>query len=146
MNRWVEGLPQLTDFDSKVNNLVIIDDLMNETDQSVTNFFTKGSHHCNISILYLVQNLFHKGKEQRTISLNSHYMVAFKNPRDVNQITHLAKQMYPGRIKFLQEAFIDATSVPFGYLLIDLKQTTPDDRRVRTNIFKDEVICIYMPK
>ena len=29
--------------------------------------------------------MFHKNKYIRTISLNSHYMVLFKNPRDVSQ-------------------------------------------------------------
>ena len=62
-------------------------------------------------MLYLVQNLFHKNKESRTISLNSQYMVVFKNPRDASQMSHLARQMYPGRVKFVQEAFKDATVI-----------------------------------
>ena len=32
-------------------------------------FFTKGSHHRNLSIIYIVQNIFHQGKEMRNISL-----------------------------------------------------------------------------
>jgi len=51
---------------------------MNETNRSVTDLFTKGSHHRNISEIYIVQNLFNKRKEHRTISLNSHYIVVFK--------------------------------------------------------------------
>ena len=47
------------------------------------------------------------------------------NPRDVSQMTSLAKQMYPGRVKFVQEAFADATSTPYGYIFVDLKQDTP---------------------
>jgi UDP-N-acetyl-D-mannosaminuronic acid transferase (WecB/TagA/CpsF family) len=43
----------------------------------------------------IVQNLFHRGKHHRTISLNAHYMVLFKNQRDVSQIMALAHQMYP---------------------------------------------------
>ena len=39
----------------------------------------------------LVQNLFPKNKETRTISLNAHYMVVFKNPRDKSQISHLTR-------------------------------------------------------
>ena len=50
-------------------------------------------------------------------------------------MSHLARQMYPGRVKFVQEAFKDATSVPYGYLLGDLKQDTPEDMRLRTAIF-----------
>ena len=49
------------------------------------------------SVMYIVQNLFHRGKHHRTISLNAHYMVLFKNPRYVSQIMALAHQMYPQR-------------------------------------------------
>ena len=54
---FVEGLPDIKALDGKKRTLIIIDDLMSETNQSVTNLFTKGSHHRNISVLYLVQNL-----------------------------------------------------------------------------------------
>ena len=94
-----------------------------------------------------MQNLFPKNKESRTISLNSQYMVIFKNPRDASQIANLAKQMYPGRGAFGQEAFADATASPYGYLLIDLKQNTPDDMRLRTSILPDDTCqFVYVPK
>ena len=107
--RLEEGLPTSFDSDGK-RGLVVLDDLMAETDGRVTNLFTKKSHHSNTSVIYLVQNLFPKNKESRTISLNSQYMVIFKNPRDASQIPNLAKQMYPGRGAFVQEAFTDATA------------------------------------
>ena len=98
-------------------------------------------------MLYLVQNIFPKNKESRTISLNSKYIVVFKNPRDASQKSHLARQMYPGRVKFVQEAFKDAKLVPYGYLLVDLKQDTPEDMRLRTTIFSDDgVQYVYLPK
>jgi hypothetical protein len=59
-----------------------LDDLMDETDQRVASLFTKKSHHRNISVMYIVQNLFH----HRTISRNAHYMVLFQNLRDASQI------------------------------------------------------------
>ena len=59
----------------------------------------------------------------------------------------LAKQMYPGRGAFVQEAFADGTASPFGYLLIDLKQNTPDDMRLRTSILPDDACqFVYVPK
>ena len=61
---------------------------MSEADDRVTKLFTKECHHRNISVMFIVQNLFGKKKEQRTISLNSHYLVVFKNPRDASQMTH----------------------------------------------------------
>lgn len=144
--RFEEGLPDVDKWDHDKRRLIVIDDLMSETDDRVTKLFTKGSHHRNLSVMYLVQNLFGKNKEQRTISLNSHYLVVFKNPRDASQITHLAKQMYPGSIKYLQEAFKDATAQPHGYLVIDLTQSTPDHLRLRTNIFPGELQTVYVQK
>ena len=91
--RLKEGLPK--SFDTGKRNVVLLDDIMTETDGRVTELFTKKSHHSNTSVIYLVQNLFPKHKESRTISLNAQYMVVFKNPRDASQVTHLAKQMYP---------------------------------------------------
>ena len=126
--------------------LLIIDDLMCETDEKVTKIFTRGCHHQNTSVVYIVQNLFHQGKEQRTISLNSNYLVIFKNPRDVSQIGHLAKQISPGNTKVVNEAFKDATKHPFGYLFLDFKPSTNDDLRLRTSIFPDDNQVVYLKK
>lgn len=118
--------------------LVIVDDLMEEADGRLCRLFTKGSHHLNVSVIYLVQNLFHNAnKDHRTISLNAQYVVLFKNPRDGRQIEYIANQMFPGRSRLLRQAFEDATGTrPYSYLLLDMKQTTPDQFRVRTNIFR----------
>lgn len=141
-----EGLPDIENLPPGRRRLIIIDDLMSESDERVTRLFTKGSHHRDISVIHIVQNLFNKHKEQRTINLNSHYIVLFKNPRDASQITHLAKQMYPGQTRYMQEAYKSATSKPFGYLLVDLKQDTPEHLRLRTNIFPGEQHIVFVPK
>jgi len=112
-----QGLPNIEDFDGKEPTLVIIDDLMQETNETVANMFTKGSHHKNISVVFLAQNLFPKKKFARTMSLNAHYMVLFKNPRDVSQFANLARQMYPKASQFAVEAYRDATREPYSYLL-----------------------------
>lgn len=140
-----QGLPDLEE--TNYPKLIIIDDLMRESDGRVVDLFTKGCHHGNTSVLFLTQNLFHQGKGQRDISLNAHYIVCFKNPRDKAQIRHLALQVSPEKPMFLQEAFADATSEPYGYLLLDLKQDTPDEYRYRTSIFPtDPLNFVYVPR
>jgi hypothetical protein len=124
---------------------VIVDDLMREADSRVVDLFTKGFHHRNISVLFITQNLFHQKAGARDISLNAHYMIIFKNPRDAAQTTYLARQISPENPKFLVEAYRDATSNLHGYLLIDLKQNTPYVLRYRTDIFERNV-TIYVPK
>ena len=125
---------------------MIVDDLMSETNQLVADIFTKLSHHRNISILYLSQNVFDKNKYVRTITLNAHYLVLFKNPRDAGQFAILARQMYPNTSKFAMEAYADATKVPYGYILVDLKPDQDEQCRLRTNIFPGEMQYVYVKK
>jgi hypothetical protein len=141
-----EGLPNISQFDGKQRVLLILDDLMTESNDSVTNIFTKFSHHRNVSVIFLTQNLFFNSKHNRTMSLNSHYIVVFKNPRDALQIATLARQMYPGKSKFLVEAYKNATEKPFGYLMLDLKPDTEEKYRIQTNIFPTDIHYVYTPK
>ena len=123
-----------------------MDDIMTSTDDRVVDIFIKISHHRNLSVVHLTQNLFYKNKQSRTLSLNSHYIVLFKNARDATQVANLARQKYPGKSAFMIEAFENATSAPYGYLLIDLKQDTDDKLRLRTGIFPGDVQYVYLRK
>ena len=125
--------------------MLIIDDLMNDASNNVEvqNVFTKYVHHRNLSCLYLVKNLFFQGKVSRTINLNTNYLVLFKNPRDKYQVMLMARQMFPRNSTFF--SFEDATSVPYGYLLIDYKARTPDHLRLRTDLLSD-VPVVYVSK
>ena len=87
------NLEGLEDLPRDRRHLLIVDDMMVESGDEMLKLFTKGSHHRNMSIVYIVQNLFDKGKHHRTISLNTHYLVCFKNPRDSTQIQTLARQI-----------------------------------------------------
>jgi len=153
--QYIEGLPsqeEILPFD-----MVVIDDLMTELggNKNLANLFTKGSHHNNISIFFIVQNMFHQAPQMRTISLNSHYIILTKNPRDKSQIGHLARQLYPENTKFLHDAYNDATLAKYGYLVIDMKLETPQKLRVRTRLTREETPeyikggyapIVYIPK
>ena len=62
---FVEGIPSALKQDSYIHvnkrNLIVFDDQMIDAgkDQRIVNLFTRGSHHCNLSVIYIVQNLFH---------------------------------------------------------------------------------------
>ena len=94
--------------------------------------------------MYLTQNIFPPGKFSRNISLNSHYMIAFRNPWDALGFSVLARQMCPNDTKFVLDAFNDATEKNYGYLLMDLHQLTPEDFRFRTNILPGEQQYAYV--
>jgi len=107
-----EGLRQLDDevFDGREPTMIVVDDHMSDVNQLVADIFTKMSHHRNISMVYVTQNLFDKNKYVRTISLNSHYLVMLTNCRDAGQFAIFARQMYPTCWKFVVEGYEDATS------------------------------------
>jgi hypothetical protein len=130
------------------NSLIIFDDLMSEIedDLSVLKLFTVDSHHQNKSVFFLSQNLFSKGKYSRTINLNVHYLFLFNNPRDEQQIHVFGRQMFPRNSNFLIEAYEDATSVQFGYLFLDFKQTTMRDFRVQTGVLPGQLRLVYQSK
>lgn len=134
------GLPDDSDLTNQRPDIVIIDDLMDEIakDKSFEKIFIKKSHHLNISVIFLVQNLFYNAKSMRTISLNSHYIILMKNPRDLQQVSALSRQIFPSYTKYFLEAFNDATSIPYGYIRIDLTPDTPENLRLSTRLTLEE--------
>ena len=128
--------------------LLILDDWMSEisNNKTISDLFYKGSHHRNISIFLLLQNIFHRGSVMQDINLNTHYFILFKNPRDAGQIKILARQMFPQYPKYLVDAYEDATREPYGYLLVDLKPCTPNDRRLKSKILPGQTQWVYVPK
>jgi len=146
--RFVKGIPDIDELDQEKNNLVILDDLMKECEEdcSIQKLFTIDSHHRNISVFFVTQNIFSKGKFTRTLNLNSNYLILFNNPRDRLQTLMLARQMFPKKVSFFMEAFEDATSKPHGYIFIDLKQSTENRNRIQTGISPDETRIIYTLK
>lgn len=79
----------------------------------------------------------------REITLNAHYLVLCKNRRDLSQITHLGKQLFPRHARYFQEVYDDATKKPFSYLFIDLRSDTPEELRLRTQILPNQTQYIY---
>lgn len=146
--KYTEGLPSKETIASIRPHLIVIDDLMTELSDSVelSNLFTKRAHHLNISVMFVVQNMFHKGRVMRDIAINSHYYVLLSNRRDLLQISTLGRQLFPGNSSYFLESYKDAIAKPFGYLIVDMKPDTPEHLRVRTNIFAAETLTVYVPK
>ena len=91
---------------------------------------TTGRHR-GLSTIYNKHNLFHQRNLGRDVELQNTHIVLFKSPRDVMQVTSLSTQLRFG--SELVDWYRDATSVPFGRLLIDLSPRTDDRLRYCTN-------------
>jgi hypothetical protein len=98
---------------------LILDDLILEcgNDKTILNIFTRDSHHLNISVFILSQNIFPQEKYARMISLNCQYIILTNSPRDRRQVEVLAQQIRPKDANCILEAYLDAVnSKNFGYL------------------------------
>ena len=122
-----EGIPEIDNLKSWLLQwgLLVLDDLMAERgeDKELMDLFTKHSHHQNITVIYLCQDMFPPGKYAKSISRNDHYNIAFKNLRD---------QL--GCWQYMMDVYQKVGERPFGYMVLDLHPARDDKRRVFTNL------------
>jgi hypothetical protein len=153
VDEWINGLPtkqfidEVSESDKSDGGAIfVIDDYMDYINQDISSLFSLESHATAINVIFMTQNLFGKNPFMRTISLNSRYIVVFKNPRDNSQIWPLARQMYPRNAAFVVDAYHYATKNPHSYMLFDFHQATPDILRLRSRILPNErPMVIYAP-
>ncbi|KAL3098932.1 hypothetical protein niasHT_024687 [Heterodera trifolii] len=105
--------------------------------------FTRGSHNWGVSVILVTQHLFNK--ELRVARTNSHYLVLMRNPAGALQIRTIANHLFPSRTAHFIEAYRDACTKNFGYLLVDMHPETPEEIRLRTNIYEQKQI-VYIAK
>ena len=135
---FIRGIPPNLEDDSfldvNIRNLIVLDDLMSDIgkDQRITDLYTKGSHHRNLSVITLMQNFY----EPKTVSIrrNAQYLMLFNMPGDQQQVKTMSQRMFPHKPNYMLEEYKRATSKPYGYLLVDLKPDTLEHDRLKTNI------------
>jgi hypothetical protein len=144
-----EGIPSEELINEKTANrehgVIVLDDLISAVMKSnkAESLFIMGSHHKRLTVILVSQNMFYQAKAARTISLNMHYMVLYRNLRDKSQIKCLAQQIFPGQVSEFMAVYNDIHKDPFNYLVIDLHPHADGEYRLRTHIFTDETPIIY---
>jgi hypothetical protein len=126
--------------------LVIVDDLMSDMNTGVmSDMFVKSSHHNNMSVIALLQNIYPRKRDSMDMSLNTTYRVIFNNPSDTLQLNALSRRIYgSGCANILRDILTDIKEVNAGddsayaYVLIDFDAHTPPKLKARTNIFPGE--------
>ena len=108
--------------------LLIFDESCEEicNSKAFVDIATAGRHR-GPSTINIKHNLFHQSKLGRDVELQNTHIVLFESPRDVMQVATLGAQLGLG--SELVDWYRDATSFPFGHLLIDLSPRT--DNRLR---------------
>jgi GTPase SAR1 family protein len=125
--------------------LIVFDDLINSKSlKNIAQLFVVDGRHLNMSLIFLSQRLFVNDEYFRQISGNCDYFCVFKNPRKVNEVRELAKQLTPGTLELLN-IYALATKEPYSYLFINLTQECPDALKYTSHLFDyDHYIQIYV--
>lgn len=157
---WINEYPSRLDYIEEVANkykdkggiTVIIDDFASQLAPSIEKLFTALSHHKNITVFLLSQNLFFGSKTwQRNISLNCKHFLIFPNYRDQKQFNQFARQLEPapGQAKYLIEAYEKISkSADYSYLWVNCEPNLKNKfLRIRTNVMRDEwPPSFYIPR
>ena len=136
---FVKGIPEFLEhesfLDTSVRNCIVLDDLMGDAKKNdkISRLFSIGSHHRNLTVLYLTQNVFPQGKACRDVALNTKYLVLFNNPVDRAQVLNLARRIYPNNSQFFMNTYQRAIEQCYGYLIIDMRANTSEQERLKPN-------------
>ena len=102
------GLPDVTKLNLNFDNtpkLLIIDDLMTEflASYEMVRLLSVEVHHCNITTIFTLHNLFAPSKFGRTITRNINYKVLFSNRLDIKEVRNVSLQI-SNQPNFLKES------------------------------------------
>lgn len=150
--QFYQGLPSMEELNDwgveEGHKILVLDDLMIQgvDSEQLIHMLCVGSHHSNMTVIFLLQNLFQKGKSMRTASLNCHYFILFDSKRDPSQIAILGRQLFPGNAKYFLSAYRLAVSLkPYNFLLVDINPHTDKAYQLRTNILPGQDTIVYQP-
>ena len=136
---FVEGL----DFSQvKSSSVLVIDDLLLDNNKEVAKTFILGSHHKQISVFFLTQNLFPRDDLFRLMSLNCHYFVLFQNQRNYRQVLTLARQAFTN-VDRVVNAYKRASLDPRGFILLTFNPLIPRELTVITDYWCN-LMSIYL--
>lgn len=141
-----EGMPLVSECVKwsymKGHIIIVFDDLMTELskDKEMVKFVTVYCSHNRITMIVLLHNMFQPGL--RTLSINTHYVVLFKNKRDTLQVETMGRRVMKDRMKYFFACYRKAVSNLYGYLFVDMHPHSDEMYELRTRIFPYETPTI----
>lgn len=152
---FVQGEPsieKLEAMDPSVPKLIVLDDLMHMVEtklgfESLKKLFTAISHHCNMSVIFIVQDLY-VSRNMCRLANQSENTIVMTNGSACYQIKNLAQKLFgPGHGPFITWCVAHAKSQSsHGYLLLSTGAAIPDSHRVTSFILPSDKNRFYVKK
>jgi hypothetical protein len=133
-------------FNPNNTNLLILDDIVSscKNDTALSDLFTKGCHHRNVSVILITQNYFFAGSSGVDVRRNTQYLALFPCRQDQRQVARFAQQIFPANWKYFMQAYADAVRPRFGYLFVDMHHECDPRFSLRANIL-NKYVTVYLP-
>ena len=152
---FIQGQPtfeKLNSLDKRIPKLVVLDDMMDMTDKKGTfeelkKVFTALSHHGNMSLMFLVQDLY-VNKNMTRLANQAENVLAMCNGAATYQLGKLANKLFgPGHEPFIRWAVSDVKShSKYGYLLLSTAAGLPECYKVRSRILPGDQNAFYIKR
>lgn len=152
---FIQGHPtlhKLESMDASVPKLVVLDDMQDMTDKKSTfeelkKLFTAVSHHCNMSVIFIVQDIY-VNKNMTRLANQAENLLAMCNGASAYQLPKLSNKLFgPGHEPFIRWAMSDVRShSSHGYLLLSTGADVPECYKVRSKILPSDQNTFYVKK
>lgn len=127
-----DDIPDPSDLDTKVRNLMVFDDIMTDRRQTTAEqYYTRGRS-CNCDSIYLSQNYIHL--PLHTIRNNTNFMIFFKLPPPDVDVLFRKFASVDMTISEFRDICKKAWTTKHGYLVIDTPRDYDSGLKYRYNI------------
>lgn len=131
-------------------SLIIIDDVGYMIKGEAFEALCRGiSHHCNVSVFFLSQDLSSESKRVKNALKNANYFVLTKSSQHGPLLRDLQMKLFPyqkGYLSFAYEELLTKSCEggPYGYCVIDKQVSTEPKYSVKTGVLHGENGYIFM--
>ena len=130
--------------DKKLKGCLILDDLMEELSECsvLTKLFTKFSTHYGVSIINIIQNLFHQGmgkSDHISVHRNTRVLVIFNKPMDNSILTTVSKRLKPLGSALLIRMLNNIVE-KYRYVIIHANMNRPSELKFTSDIFNTDPV------
>ena len=130
--------------DKKLKGCLIFNDLMEELPECgvLTQLFTKFSTHYGVSIINIMQNLFHQGmgkSDHVSPYHNTCMLVIFNNPMDNSILTTISKRLKLSHSAPLIRMLNDIVE-KYRYVIIHANMNRPSELKFTSDIFNTDLV------
>jgi hypothetical protein len=125
------------------NSLIVVDDSMLEANilKQVAQLSIREIHHSNSNLIVIVQRLYVSNPDYRVLMDQMTSIILFKLTKGFTTLNRFITDVFPTHYRdYFWDAYKQATSVPYGYLMIDLSSESSREECLYSKICEPRFI------